>query len=147
MANDKEVTPVEIVTPSPVPVEVVAAAPPPPAFTVIKGEGVTLPPKTTEQEDIVTAGQRHINRIWEVTQSVIALLVVISGVFVNSILITLVMTKDVEITSSQLSLISISLQFINLTTGIIIGFYFSRTNHSAQGGVGTKPTEPPYIGR
>jgi hypothetical protein len=31
---------------------------------------------------------------------------------------------------------------------LIIGFYFSRSNHSAIGGIGRKPTDSqPYVGR
>lgn len=114
---------------------------------VLKEQGITLAPTTTEQQDITTAGQRAINKIWEYTQSAIALTVVISGVLINSIVILFVMFRNAEVSTSQLSLITISLQFINLTTGIIIGFYFSRTNHSAQGGVGPKVADGPYTGR
>lgn len=114
---------------------------------VVKGEGATLAPTTTEQQDVTTEGQRAINKIWENTQSRIALMVVISGVMVNSIVILFIVFLDKEVSVTQLSLISISLQFINLTTGIVIGFYFSRTNHSAQGGVGPKVADAPYTGR
>lgn len=114
---------------------------------VVKGEGATLAPTTTEQQDLTTSGQRAINRIWEYTQSGIALMVVVSGVLVNSAIVFFVIFNNREVSTTQLSLISISLQFINLTTGIIIGFYFSRTNHSAQGGIGPKVADAPYTGR
>lgn len=118
----------------------------PPPLTVTKGEGVTLSPTTTEAEDDTAEGQRSINFIWERTQSYIALMVVVAGVVVNSAIITAIIFFNKEASVTQLALISISLQFINLTTGIVIGFYFSRTNHSARGGVGPKP-EFPYTGR
>lgn len=121
-------------------------APAPPAPTVVKGEGHTLAPTTTEEQDVTTQGQRDINKIWELTQSYIALLVVVAGVLVNSVIITAIIFFNKETSVTQLALISISLQFINLTTGIVIGFYFSRTNHQAVGGVGPK-TEFPYTGR
>lgn len=106
----------------PIPVVVAAAAaasvplmPP----TVTKLEGVTLPPTTTEEQDIVTKGQRHINKIWEYSQSFIALAITLAVIYcaVN------------EITSQELS------------NGffLIIGFYFSRQNHQNTGGVGPKP--------
>lgn len=126
---------------------VTVSAPRPARPDVLKEQGITLAPTTTEQQDITLAGQRAINKIWEYTQSAIALLVVISGVMINSVIIMFVVINSVEVTTTQLSLISISLQFINLTTGIIIGFYFSRTNHSAQGGVGPKVADAPYTGR
>lgn len=115
--------------------------------TVIKGEGVTLSPTTTEQDDLVKEGQRRINLIWETTQSRIAIFVVGSGILVNSVLVGSIIFFNREVSVTQLSLISISLQFINLTVGIVIGFYFSRINHQAQGGVGPKPELEAYTGR
>lgn len=91
----------------------------PTAATVLKGEGVTLTPTTTEEGDRVTQGQRHINRVWEYSQSAIALMITLAVIYcaVN------------EITSQELS------------NGffLIIGFYFSRQNHQNTGGVGPKP--------
>lgn len=115
--------------------------------TVTKGEGKTLAPTTTEAQDAVSEGQRRINLIWENTQSRIALMVVTAGVLLNSIVVLLVVFFNREVTVTQLSLVSICLQFINLTVGIVIGFYFSRVNHQAIGGVGPKPPEQPYTGR
>lgn len=138
---------------TPVPVVVVdslkAVAPPatPPPGTVLKGEGTTLIPTTTEAQDKTTEGQRHINLIWENTQSRIALMVVIAGILINSVVISSIIFFGREVSVTQLALISISLQFINLTTGIVIGFYFSRTNHAAIGGVGPQPSQQPYLGR
>lgn len=114
--------------------------------TVIKGEGTTLSPTTTEEEDITTEGQRIINRLWGRTQSSIALMVVVSGVTINSVVILMIIFLNKEVSVTQLSLIPISLQFINLTTGIVIGFYFSRTNHTAKGGIGPQK-QYPYTGR
>lgn len=108
-----------IANPHPVAVEVVAQAPPRPQPTVLKSEGVTLSPTTTEENDLMTKGQRHINRVWEYNQAAIALLITGAVIYcaVN------------EITSQELS------------NGffLIIGFYFSRTNHQATGGTGSKP--------
>lgn len=118
-----------------------------PPATVTKGEGQTLAPTTTEQDDLVTQGQRDINKLWEETQSKIALLVVVAGVVINSILILLVVFLDREVSTTQLALLSISLQFINLTTGIVIGFYFSRVNHEQRGGTGKRPQPEAYTGR
>lgn len=114
---------------SPVPVVVQATSNAPLVMppTVMKNEGVTLPPTTTEADDKVTEGQRHINRVWEYSQSAIALLITMAVVYcaIN------------EITSAELS------------NGffLIIGFYFSRANHQNQGGVGPKPQEGVYTGR
>jgi len=105
-----------------------------------------LTPTTTFQQDLTTQGQRTINLIWEKTQSRIALLVVVIGFLINSLLVTLVVLFNKEVSITQLALISICLQFINLTVGIVIGFYFSRTNHAAIGGIGEKPSQE-YKGR
>lgn len=105
-----------------------------------------MPESTIEQQDKTTAGQRRINLIWENTQSKIALFVVVVGVSVNALVIVLCILYIKEVSVNQLALVSICLQFINLTAGIVIGFYFSRTNHQAIGGEGPKPTQK-YEGR
>jgi len=114
--------------------------------TVLKSDATTLIPTTTEAQDKTTEGQRHINLIWENTQSRIAVFVVGVGVIVNSVVVVSIIFFNKETSVTQLALISICLQFINLTTGIVIGFYFSRTNHSATGGVGPQPMDM-YTGR
>lgn len=137
--------PVSIETPVPIPVTVVDA--PQRYSTVTKGEGTTLSPTTTEAQDKTTEGQRAINLIWETTQSKIALMVVFAGIVVNSIVIILVVFFNREVSVPALAVVSICLQFLNLTAGIVIGFYFSRTNHAAIGGIGPQPTQYPYEGR
>lgn len=113
-----------IIAPEQEPIPVVVAASSAAAVplmppTVLKSEGLTLPPTTTEADDKVTAGQRHINRVWEYSQSAIAL----------SITLAIIYCAVNEITSAELS------------NGffLIIGFYFSRQNHQNTGGVGPKP--------
>jgi hypothetical protein len=105
----------------------------------------SLPAKTTAQEDLTTAGQRKINLIWEYTQAVIALLVVvttmIAGVFS--------MVRPTVSVGSGLAQVQVPLQIptiIGVAFGMVTGFYFSRTNHAAIGGTGEKPTEK-YLGR
>jgi hypothetical protein len=90
---------------------------------------VSLPATTTAQQDITTAGQRRVNLIWEFTQAAIAILIVVANVIVE------VAGKDTK-GSTVLS----SAMFL------VIGFYFSRTNHSAIGGIGSKPIQD-YQGR
>ena len=95
----------------------------------------SLPPKTTSEEDLVTLGQRRINLIWERTQSLIAVIVVLANMIVGTYQGLIVTEKHVEfpvILSSSLFL--------------VVGFYFSRTNHAAIGGVGKKAQEF-YVGR
>ena len=86
----------------------------------------SLTPTTTYQEDLVTQGQRTINLIWECTQGLIAILITVAIIYcaVNKI-------QSPELTNAFF---------------LIVGFYFSRTNHSAIGGIGKKPN-PVYEGR
>jgi hypothetical protein len=96
----------------------------------MKKRDTSLPATTTEQEDIVTAGQRKVNLIWEYTQSIIALLVVFTT------MIAAIRLSPGEQISTILS----------MAFGTVVGFYFSRTNHAAIGGVGKQPKQD-YIGR
>lgn len=88
-------------------------------------------PNTTLQQDLTTAGQRRINLIWEYTQAAIALTVVI----VSMTAAVAAMWQGKEVSA-----------FLSFVCGNIIGFYFSRTNHAAIGGIGLKPQEE-YKGR
>lgn len=92
-------------------------------------EQPSMPPTTTSQEDMTTAGQRRINLIWEYTQAVIALVVVVSSVIVIGVRGTM--------PDSMIALLF-----------TVISFYFSRTNHAAIGGIGPKADKAqPYAGR
>ena len=95
----------------------------------------SLSPTTTIQQDLTTAGQRKVNLIWEFTQAAIAVLVVMSNMIAAMYNVFLGRSVDVPmILSSSLFL--------------IIGFYFSRTNHQAIGGMGHKLNEQQeYRGR
>ena len=98
----------------------------------------SLPAQTTFQQDLTAAGQRKVNLIWENTQAVIAVMVVLGnmvvGVYHGLVPIADGAHRDFPtILSSSLFL--------------IVGFYFSRTNHSAIGGVGQKPRMVEYAGR
>lgn len=95
----------------------------------------SLPARTTFQEDLTTAGQRRINLVWEYTQSVIAGMVVLANMVVG--VYDGLMPPDRH---SEYPVILSSALFL------IVGFYFSRTNHAAIGGVGPKP-ESAYTGR
>jgi hypothetical protein len=86
----------------------------------------SLPPTTTIQEDKTTAGQRRINLIWEGTQSIVALGITGAAIYCG--------VKGVDS------------DMINNSFFLIVGFYFSRTNHQSIGGIGSKPLQP-YEGR
>ncbi len=97
-------------------------------------EQISLPPKTTAQQDLTMAGQRKINAIWEYTQAIIALLVVSSTMASG-------MYAAFSKSSEQIPTI------MSVAFGTVVGFYFSRTNHVAIGGIGRKPDETEYHGR
>lgn len=93
----------------------------------------SLPPQTTAQQDITTAGQRKVNLIWEYTQALVAVIVVLANVIAwLAVIFTSGSPKIPEGLSNSLFL--------------IVGFYFSRTNHAAIGGIGDKPRNE-YVGR
>lgn len=77
----------------------------------------------TTHEAAHFAGQRHINRIWEYTQALIAILVSTATLYV----------------AANLSLIDRGemAAFLLLSNAffLVIGFYFGRTNHTNTGGV------------
>lgn len=129
---------VEVVNEGPLLVEVVPPAPlteptgvgpgvPSTPVMVKKDEGVVLAPTTTEQQDVVTAGQRRINTIWEVTQASISLLITLAVIYC--------------------AIFSINSDAITNAFFFIIATYFTRTNHTRIGGVGEKANEPTYRGR
>jgi hypothetical protein len=109
------------------------AAPATPAGRQDQAIDPSLPARTTFQEDLVVSGQRRINIIWEITQAIIAVGVVLSNMIVG-VYVGLAGSKT-------------EFPFI-LSSGffLVIGFYFSRTNHEKIGGVGPKPNLP-NIGR
>lgn len=78
----------------------------------------SLPPTTTSEQDTVTAGQRKINLIWEMTQAIIAIIVTLAVIY------SAMTGKESSILSNAFTL--------------IIAIYFVRMNHTKIGGVGPK---------
>jgi hypothetical protein len=86
-------------------------------------ESGSRPPTTTAEQDLRSAGQRNINKIWEYTQSYVAVIVVTTtalGIFVGRVF------QGFEAT--QL----FPAEWWTIV-GLVIGFYFGRTNHSRIG--------------
>ncbi len=78
-------------------------------------------PRTTAEQDLKTAGQRKINAIWEYTQSYVAIAVVTTtaiGVFVGRV--------------TQGNSVPFPAEWWTIV-GLVIGFYFGRTNHARIG--------------
>jgi hypothetical protein len=84
--------------------------------------------------DLVRKGQRKINLIWEITQAMIAVIVVICTMGAGTYVC--VTGKIFEIPN-----------ILCVAFGTIVGFYFGRTNHVNVGGTGDKPHNPSYEGR
>lgn len=122
----------------PVPVVIEASAPAQPGATVTKGEGTTLSPTTTEEGDRVTAGQRHISRVWEYTQAILAVTVVTTTIYVLAVMA--LSFRDL----SPNSLLIVSHLVVMAT--YIVTSYYQRTNHTREGGIGPKASEE-YKGR
>jgi len=92
-----------------------------------------VPATTTVQQDLTTAGQRRVNLIWEFTQATVALMVVGSNIMV---------WVHQSFTGAQTT----TPEGLTNALFLIVGFYFSRTNHAAIGGIGKKPSQN-YEGR
>lgn len=80
---------------------------------------ISLPPDTTAEQDITTAGQRRVNLIWEFTQAAIAIMVTSALIYIS--------VKKIEA------------QELKNAFFLIVSMYFVRTNHQLIGGVGAKP--------
>lgn len=112
-------------TPAPVAPAVTTTTAPVPV-TVTKGEGVTLAPRTTEQEDIVVGRQAEIGKIWEWTQSVLSVLITVAVIYG-------------ELTGTSSTTLGNAFFFV-------VSLYLIRTNHVKIGGEGPKATDK-YLGR
>ncbi len=77
-------------------------------------------------------GQRRVNLIWEATQSMLATVVTLTAMAACAIAVFRGERAP---------------EMLSLSFGLIIGFYFGRTNHAAIGGVGRKPSTKEYEGR
>lgn len=84
----------------------------------------SVAPTTTTEQDLKTAGQRRINNVWEYTQAAIAFSVVITtciGIFIGRV-----------VQGSNTSTIPFPPEWWTIL-GLVIGFYFGRTNHARIG--------------
>lgn len=110
---------------------------PPPVVPIPKTDEMTLPPTTTVEQDKVIYSQQRVNLIWERTQALIAIFVV----FVSLSVASFIVVAGVMIPGKAPQELP---NVFSLLLGTV--FYFSRTNHAAIGGLGSKP-EQKYIGR
>ncbi len=75
----------------------------------------SLPADTTHQQDLVVAGQRRINIIWEVTQAMVTVLITCAAIYC--------------------SITGIKADVLNFAFIAIVSTYYARTNHTKIGGV------------
>jgi hypothetical protein len=93
-----------------------------------------LPPPPTpaarvaDEVDRLSLGQRRVNLIWELTQSLIAIAVTLTTLWTAASL-------AVAGNADTAAFLLLSNAFF-----LVIGFYFGRTNHQRTGGVG--PVDP-----
>lgn len=89
--------------------------------------------RTTIEQDLRTAGQREINLIWEQTQKRIAMFVVLVANLVSAIVVIrgVLFVESVDAASAGLVLAAFTL--LSSSCFLVLGFYFSRTNHARIG--------------
>jgi len=94
----------------------------------------SIAPTTTAEQNLVSAGQRRVNLIWEYTQSAIAIGVTLATLSAS---VTLILRSDANVAA-----------FVLLSNAffLVVGFYFGRTNHQRTGGVGARGVSE-YEGR
>ena len=76
----------------------------------------SLPPTTTIQEDMIKAGQRRINLIWEMTQALVTLIVTSAAIYC--------------------AIMGIDSKVVDYGFIAVVSTYLARTNHTKIGGVG-----------
>jgi hypothetical protein len=105
-------------------------------------------PTTTAQQDLISAGQREVNLLWENTQSRLALIIIVAFNLVIFLVIgwalwrlTTEVDGDSSLVLAVLALISTALTLLYGLTNLVVGFYFGRTNHQRTGGIGGEDIE------
>jgi hypothetical protein len=99
-----------------------------------------IAPTTTAEQDVVTAGQRRVNLIWETMQALIAGSVVGCTLYVSGRLALISLLPAA--TERQLAIANTAFMLISNIASLVVGFYFGRTNHQRVGGI-----SPKYDGR
>lgn len=134
MASKPEPQPVEVTNTEPLPV---VLAPPPehPAGHATTKANVVAAKASVDAEALTREGQRNINIIWERTQQVIALAVVLPTIGVSAILCVFVVLNH-DATDQDRAIAFTAFTLLATLTGSVIGFYFGRTNHARTGGIG-----------
>lgn len=88
-------------------------------------------PNTTAEQNLVTAGQRHINVMWERTQQILAIALSVGCL---SILGYILVWGERELKM-------VAFTFLTNITLLVVNTYFQRTNHTRTGGVGPRAND------
>jgi hypothetical protein len=94
----------------------------------------SVKPTTTSEQDLHAASRRQINRIWEVTQATIAILVTLVTLFVAAAPVFVIRAPGLDISGERSGTSLLANAFF-----LVIGFYFGRTNHSRIGDAAMDP--------
>lgn len=97
----------------------------------------SVPPTTTVEQDLRTAGQRQINLIWETTQRHIALFVIGVACLVSAYVVVFSLFTGKETNALVLAAFTL----LSNIGFLIAGFYFGRTNHAR---IGDEPSRRSY---
>lgn len=124
-----EPSPVEVINTEPMPVTITGPATSPDTNAQTTARSVAAKAHV-EEAALVSEGQRGINRLWERTQAVIAIMVVFVTLIVVAILIVVPVIRGQTVPDSA-ALVLLSALASNIVTS-----YFTRTNHTRVGGVG-----------
>lgn len=130
---DREPAPVEVTNSEPVPVSLIEGQ-----DTTAQTTAKTVAASARTDADILrTEDQRRISGIWEGTQRIIALAVVLNTLFVVSALVltpTILGILGHPADETAKTLANGGLLFLTAVSNLVIGFYFGRTNHTRVGG-------------
>lgn len=92
--------------------------------------------KTTVEQDLRTLGQRNLNLLWETTQRNLAYIVIGVSLFANFITVIVgayALLAGIVPSAIMVAIGTGALMQLNTMAGIVIGFYFGRTNHARMG--------------
>jgi len=136
MSEQPTAQPVEVTNSEPMPVSVVEHHDQDsPAQSIARKTAASA---RVDAEALRTDDQRRISGMWERTQQVIALAVVLDALFVVTVLVVgpgIATLLGYPVPESASAAASTGVVFLASVANLVIGFYFGRTNHTRVGGV------------
>lgn len=141
MAQQPEPAPVVVANPEPIDVKIADSTPSDTTAQttarIVAAEAAAIAAATAakaaaEAAALTTEGQRGINRLWERTQAIIAIVVVVVTMIVIAVLIVAPVLRGQDLNPTGVTALVL---LSSLSTNIVTS-YFTRTNHTKVGGVG-----------